>query len=258
MSLSQGRPEASSDLRGNREDHSWGRGLSVRTSRVVACGISARLPPAIRVGDPEAGRSTVLCDTVDWFLPAESRDHQAEPARESDDSVARPLSWCKWWGGCVLYRVGCKQRPGAHRCRGDSSQGMMLDIACWGLSLLVVYHDYEASSHGTGDEIDGAIARDHPDPREAVSDPDGGKTSPTLLDRVRDWGDHPAWSAFLSSMTRCCADGVADSGSMTTPRMSCASASGSSLMAHMRTFRYDPSRASASGSGGCSAPGAST
>ncbi len=25
---------------------------------------------------------------------------------------------------------------------------------------------------------------------------DAGRTSQTLLDRVRDWGDHPAWTEF--------------------------------------------------------------
>lgn len=74
------------------------------------------------------------------------------------------------------------------------------------------------------------------------ADPDGGKTSPKLLDRVRDWSDHPAWAEFYERydpMLRrwCVRFGLdADTSDEVCQRIWV------ELMARMRTFRYDPSR----------------
>jgi RNA polymerase sigma factor (sigma-70 family) len=71
---------------------------------------------------------------------------------------------------------------------------------------------------------------------------DGGKTSPTLLDRVRDWRDHPAWVEFHerydSLLHRWCSRFSldADTSDELCQRIWV------ELMARMRTFRYDPSR----------------
>jgi RNA polymerase sigma factor (sigma-70 family) len=79
-------------------------------------------------------------------------------------------------------------------------------------------------------------------PSEGGKEPDGGKTSPNLLDRVRDWGDHPAWAEFFERydpmLHRWCGrfalDG--DTADELCQRVWV------ELMARMRTFRYDPSR----------------
>ena len=79
-------------------------------------------------------------------------------------------------------------------------------------------------------------------PHECVSDPDGGKTSPTLLDRVRDWKDHPAWLRFhgrYNPLLRlwCRRFGLDDDASDELCQRIWVE-----LMGRMRTFRYDPSR----------------
>src|SRR5690349_21481809 len=73
-------------------------------------------------------------------------------------------------------------------------------------------------------------------------EPDGAKTSPNLLDRVRDWDDHPAWAEFhdrYDPMLRrwCGRYGLdADTTDELCQRIWV------ELMARMQTFRYDPSR----------------
>jgi RNA polymerase sigma-70 factor (ECF subfamily) len=70
---------------------------------------------------------------------------------------------------------------------------------------------------------------------------DGAKTSPNLLDRVRDWGDHPAWARFFERydpmLHRWCSRFSldADTADELCQRIWV------ELMARMRTFRYDPS-----------------
>lgn len=84
-------------------------------------------------------------------------------------------------------------------------------------------------------------------PREAgmselSGEPDAGKTSPRLLDRVRDWGDHPAWAEFHGlydpMLRRWCGRFAldADAADELCQRIWI------ELMARMRTFRYDPTR----------------
>jgi RNA polymerase sigma factor (sigma-70 family) len=85
-------------------------------------------------------------------------------------------------------------------------------------------------------------------PRPAVEppgdggEPDGGKTSPNLLDRVRDWDDHPAWAEFQERynpmLRRWCRRFALDPD---TSDELCQRI-WVELMARMRTFRYDPSR----------------
>lgn len=71
---------------------------------------------------------------------------------------------------------------------------------------------------------------------------DDTKTSPNLLDRVRDWGDHPAWASFYGRynpmLRRWCGRFAldADASDELCQRIWV------ELMARMRTFRYDPSR----------------
>jgi RNA polymerase sigma-70 factor (ECF subfamily) len=71
---------------------------------------------------------------------------------------------------------------------------------------------------------------------------DGGKTSPTLLDRIRDWDDHPAWAEFFERydpmLHRWCGRFSldADTSDELCQRIWV------ELAARMRTFRYDPSR----------------
>ncbi len=71
---------------------------------------------------------------------------------------------------------------------------------------------------------------------------DGGKTSTTLLDRIRDWRDHPAWSDFYERydplLHRWCGRFAldADTADELCQRV------WMELMTRMRTFRYDPSR----------------
>jgi RNA polymerase sigma-70 factor, ECF subfamily len=71
---------------------------------------------------------------------------------------------------------------------------------------------------------------------------EGGKTSPTLLDRVRDWRDHPAWAEFHERydplLHRWCSrfSFDADTSDEVCQRIWV------ELMARMRTFRYDASR----------------
>ena len=73
-------------------------------------------------------------------------------------------------------------------------------------------------------------------------EPDGAKTSPNLLDRVRDWGDHPAWADFFDRydplLHRWCGRFAldADTSDELCQRIWL------ELMARMQTFRYDPSR----------------
>jgi RNA polymerase sigma factor (sigma-70 family) len=77
---------------------------------------------------------------------------------------------------------------------------------------------------------------------ECVSDSDGGKTSPTLLDRVRDWHDHPAWVRFhacYNPLLRLWCRRFEfddDTSDELCQRIWI------ELMRRMRTFRYDPSR----------------
>ena len=79
-------------------------------------------------------------------------------------------------------------------------------------------------------------------PRGELSEPEDGKTSTTLLDRVRDWRDHPAWMAFYERyhplLHRWCGRFRldADASDELCQRIWV------ELMARMRTFRYDPSR----------------
>jgi RNA polymerase sigma factor (sigma-70 family) len=75
-----------------------------------------------------------------------------------------------------------------------------------------------------------------------VPDSDAGKTSPTLLDRVRDWRDHPAWMAFFERynplLRRWCGRFGLDSDASDE----LCQRIWMELMGRMRTFRYDPSR----------------
>ncbi len=77
---------------------------------------------------------------------------------------------------------------------------------------------------------------------ERTPDPDAGKTSPTLLDRVRDWGDHPAWGDFFERynplLRRWCVRFALDDDACDE----LCQRIWVELMARMRTFRYDPSR----------------
>ena len=77
---------------------------------------------------------------------------------------------------------------------------------------------------------------------ECVPEPVGGKTSPTLLDRVRDWHDHPAWLRFYGCYNPllrlwCRRFGFDDDTSDELCQRIWIE-----LMRRMRTFRYDPSR----------------
>jgi RNA polymerase sigma factor (sigma-70 family) len=71
---------------------------------------------------------------------------------------------------------------------------------------------------------------------------DSSLTSPTLLGQVRDWGDHPAWSAFYeryNPLLRIWCHGFAlgsDDSDELCQRVWI------ELMTRMRTFRYDPGR----------------
>ena len=73
-------------------------------------------------------------------------------------------------------------------------------------------------------------------------EPDGARTSPDLLDRVRDWGDHPSWVDFFERydplLHRWCGRFSldADTSDDLCQRIWL------ELMARMQTFRYDPSR----------------
>jgi RNA polymerase sigma factor (sigma-70 family) len=71
---------------------------------------------------------------------------------------------------------------------------------------------------------------------------DGGKTSATLLDRVRDWRDDPAWVEFHDRydplLHRWCGRFSLD----TDTSDELCQRIWVELMARMRTFRYDPSR----------------
>jgi RNA polymerase sigma-70 factor (ECF subfamily) len=71
---------------------------------------------------------------------------------------------------------------------------------------------------------------------------DGDTTSPTLLDQVRDWNDHPAWKAFFDRydpMLRlwCRRSGLSDDVTDEVCQRVWID-----LMARIRHFRYDPSR----------------
>jgi RNA polymerase sigma factor (sigma-70 family) len=77
---------------------------------------------------------------------------------------------------------------------------------------------------------------------ECAIDPDADKTSPTLLNRVRDWHDHPAWLRFhgrYQPLLRlwCRRFGLDDDASDELCQRIWVE-----LMRRMRTFRYDPSR----------------
>lgn len=80
------------------------------------------------------------------------------------------------------------------------------------------------------------------EPPRVEGEPEGAKTSPNLLDRVRDWGDHPAWADFFDRynpmLRRWCGRFAldADASDELCQRIWV------ELMARMRTFRYDPSR----------------
>jgi RNA polymerase sigma-70 factor (ECF subfamily) len=80
------------------------------------------------------------------------------------------------------------------------------------------------------------------EPSGAGTEPDDARTSPSLLDRVRDWGDHPAWADFYERydplLHRWCGRFSldADTSDELCQRI------WMELMARMRTFRYDPSR----------------
>jgi len=80
------------------------------------------------------------------------------------------------------------------------------------------------------------------EPTGAGPEPDAARTSPSLLDRVRDWGDHPAWVDFYERydplLRRWCGRFSldADTSDELCQRI------WMELMVRMRTFRYDPSR----------------
>ncbi len=80
------------------------------------------------------------------------------------------------------------------------------------------------------------------EPAGGAGEPDGARTSPNLLDRVRDWGDHPAWAEFHDRydpmLRRWCGRFSFDAD--TTDEL--CQRIWVELMARMRTFRYDPSR----------------
>jgi RNA polymerase sigma factor (sigma-70 family) len=95
----------------------------------------------------------------------------------------------------------------------------------------------------------GLVTRLRISPREPAieppgtgTEPDDARTSPSLLDRVRDWGDHPAWVDFYERydplLHRWCGRFAldADTADDLCQRI------WMELMARMRTFRYDPSR----------------
>jgi len=71
---------------------------------------------------------------------------------------------------------------------------------------------------------------------------DGDRTSPTLLDQVRDWNDHPAWKAFFDRYNPllrlwCRRSGISgDVADEVCQRVWI------DLMARIRRFRYDPTR----------------
>jgi RNA polymerase sigma-70 factor, ECF subfamily len=77
---------------------------------------------------------------------------------------------------------------------------------------------------------------------KATDKPDSGLTSPTLLDKVRDWGDRLAWLAFFERynpmlLAWCHRFGLdGDAAEELCQRIWV------ELMARMQTFRYDPSR----------------
>ncbi|MGP0066670.1 MAG: sigma-70 family RNA polymerase sigma factor [Isosphaeraceae bacterium] len=78
--------------------------------------------------------------------------------------------------------------------------------------------------------------------RDCVVDLESGKTSPTLLDQVRDWQDHEAWLRFHAHyhpLLRlwCRRFGLDDDTSDELCQRIWVE-----LMRRMRTFRYDPSR----------------
>ncbi len=79
-------------------------------------------------------------------------------------------------------------------------------------------------------------------PEVNAPEPEDGQTSPTLLDRVRDWDDHPAWMRFFERyhpLLRfwCGRFGLDDDVSDELCQRIWVE-----LMSRMRTFRYDPSR----------------
>jgi RNA polymerase sigma-70 factor (ECF subfamily) len=80
------------------------------------------------------------------------------------------------------------------------------------------------------------------EPPRGQGEPDDAKTCPNLLDRVRDWDDHPAWADFYDCYNRmlrrwCGRFSLdADASDELCQRIWV------ELMARMRTFRYDPSR----------------
>jgi RNA polymerase sigma factor (sigma-70 family) len=79
-------------------------------------------------------------------------------------------------------------------------------------------------------------------PHGCMVDPDADKTSPTLLNRIRDWHDHPAWLRFhgrYQPMLRlwCRRFGLDDDASDELCQRIWVE-----LMRRMRTFQYDPSR----------------
>jgi len=80
------------------------------------------------------------------------------------------------------------------------------------------------------------------EPPGAGTEPDDARTSPGLLDRVRDWGDHPAWMDFHERydplLHRWCGRFALDP---ETADELCQRI-WVELMARMRSFRYDPSR----------------
>ncbi len=79
-------------------------------------------------------------------------------------------------------------------------------------------------------------------PTKPTDRPDSRLTSPTLLDKVRDWGDRLAWLAFFERynpmlLAWCHQFGLdRDTADELCQRMWV------ELMVRMRTFRYDPSR----------------
>ena len=94
---------------------------------------------------------------------------------------------------------------------------------------------------GLGMRLLATMRRPRVQPPEALPEPDSGKTSPTLLGRVRDWRDHPAWLAFYERYDPllhqwCVRFGLdSDASDELCQRIWV------ELMARMRTFRYDPS-----------------
>src|SRR5262249_9733988 len=80
------------------------------------------------------------------------------------------------------------------------------------------------------------------EPHASGSEADDARTSASLLDRVRDWGDHPAWVDFHERynplLHRWCGRFSLDA---ETSDELCQRI-WVELMARMQTFRYDPSR----------------